>query len=71
MKQLLFAICSIASLLMPAAAQDVISLEGAWDFATGPTAPTSYSDYVMLPGSMLTNGKGDDVSVRTLSLIHI
>ena len=46
-------------------AQSVLSLDGAWDFATGPQQPVTYSDYVMLPGSMLTNGKGDVVSVRT------
>ena len=53
-------------------AQQAISLEGAWDFTmdrSEPSAhslpPTSYDDYVMLPGSMLTNGKGDVVSVKT------
>ena len=46
-------------------AQDPISLEGAWDFATGNDMPVRYTDYVMLPGSMLTNGKGDPVSVNT------
>jgi hypothetical protein len=50
-------------------AQQVISLEGAWDFRMGDTdaktVPESYDDYVMLPGSMLTNGKGIPVSVNT------
>lgn len=53
-------------------AQQTITLEGAWDFATDcsepsahPQPPVSYDDYVMLPGSMLTNGKGDAVSVKT------
>ena len=36
-------------------AQDTISLMGSWDFATGDSA--TYNDYVMLPGSMQTNGK--------------
>ena len=40
-----------------------ISLAGAWDFALGDS--TSYNDYVMLPGSMLTNGKGDIVTTKT------
>ena len=40
-----------------------ISLAGAWDFAMGDS--TSYNDYVMLPGSMLTNGKGDIVTTKT------
>ena len=44
-------------------AQQRISLAGTWDFAVG-DAP-SYDDHVTLPGSMLTNGKGDDVSLKT------
>ena len=44
-------------------AQQIISLEGAWDFCVGDSA--HYDDYVMLPGSMLTNGKGNDVDVYT------
>lgn len=40
-----------------------IGLSGEWDFATG-TMP-DYREKITLPGSMLTNGKGDDVSVRT------
>ena len=44
-------------------AQQIISLEGSWDFAVGDSA--HYDDYVMLPGSMLTNGKGNDVDVNT------
>lgn len=51
--------------------QQIISLEGAWDFLQGDPigysggVPSCYNDYVMLPGSMLTNGKGDPVSVKT------
>ena len=44
-------------------AQQVISLAGAWDFAMGETP--QYDDYVMLPGSMLSNEKGHRVSVET------
>ena len=40
-----------------------ISLAGAWDFAMGDS--TAYNDYVMLPGSMLTNGMGDIVTTKT------
>ncbi len=49
-------------------AQQVISLAGAWDFSTNPPSlgEGSGEGYVILPGSMLTNGKGDDVSVNTL-----
>ena len=54
-------------------AQRIINLSGSWDFAMGDgaalpegtTPPTGYNDYVMLPGSMLTNGKGLPVSVST------
>ena len=44
-------------------AQEVLSLAGAWDLSLNDS--THYDDYVMLPGSMLTNGKGDPVSVDT------
>jgi len=53
------------------AAQQIISLDGPWDFfldrdnTLEPPADAQYTDYVMLPGSMLTNEKGDPVSVRT------
>jgi len=54
-------------------AQRTVTLAGAWDFRMGDPKgyadngmpPTSYKDYVMLPGSMLTNGKGDPVGVKT------
>ena len=44
-------------------AQEVISLEGSWDLSIDDSV--SYNDYVMLPGSMLTNGKGVPVTVDT------
>ena len=59
----------IASLLIshislsPVAAQEVISLTGAWDFSV--TDSARFDDYIMLPGSMLTNGKGNPVSAKT------
>lgn len=40
-----------------------ISLSGEWEFCTGDRP--EYGDRVTLPGSMLTNGKGDDVTVDT------
>ena len=40
-----------------------IDLAGIWKFAMGDEP--NYNDHVMLPGSMLTNDKGDDVSVNT------
>jgi len=60
---LFFILCSL--FISSAAAQDYISLEGAWDFAVSDGTPAAYDDYVMLPGSMLTNDKGNPVSVRT------
>lgn len=46
-----------------ASARKEIDLSGEWKFAMGDN-PT-YTDHVQLPGSMLTNGKGHDVSVET------
>ena len=53
-----------------APAQEIISLEGAWDFKLEPgpdfvLQDAQFDDYVILPGSMLTNGKGTPVSVNT------
>ncbi|MBO6013468.1 MAG: beta-galactosidase [Bacteroidales bacterium] len=46
-----------------------INLSGTWQFSIDRTPegvrPTVYTDEVTLPGSMLTNGKGDDVSIHT------
>ena len=44
-------------------AQETLSLEGSWDFAVGDKP--IYNDYVVLPGSMLTNDKGDPVGMKT------
>ena len=44
-------------------AQEAISLTGDWELSLGDSL--HYNDYVMLPGSLLTNGKGDPVSVKT------
>ena len=46
-----------------AGARDYISLEGTWQFGYGPEAV--YDDTIVLPGSMLTNGKGNDVDTDT------
>ena len=40
-----------------------IDLAGIWKFAMGDEP--NYNDHVMLPGSMLTNDKGEDLSVNT------
>lgn len=52
-RYLLIILCQMV--MMASFAQETISLEGSWDFATGDSA--IYKDYVMLPGSMLTNSK--------------
>ena len=44
-------------------AQETINLAGDWELSLGDSL--HYNDYVMLPGSLLTNGKGDPVSVKT------
>ena len=44
-------------------AQESISLSGTWELSLGDSL--HYNDYVILPGSLLTNGKGDPVSVKT------
>lgn len=60
-----FAIQAAAlSLTLCAGAQGkVIDLAGKWDFGYG--SEKGYGDTVTLPGSMLTNGKGNDVDAGT------
>lgn len=43
--------------------QETVNLAGSWQLAIGDTA--KYTDDVVLPGSMLTNGKGNPVTVNT------
>ncbi len=43
-----------------------IDLSGEWQFQTGDaTPPTAYTDKIQLPGSMLTNSKGNNVNILT------
>ena len=58
----LLALCLLLD-FCPSRAQEIISLAGPWDISIGDS--TKYDDYVMLPGSMLTNDKGNPVSVNT------
>ena len=51
-------------LCCPLFAQQTVDLSGRWDFAMG-DAP-HYNDHVTLPGSMLTNGKGNPVTAHTV-----
>ena len=65
MKRLLYTIAIVIASLssLSVSAQEVVNLSGAWDFCVGETP--LYQDQVVLPGSMLTNGKGDPVSLKT------
>ena len=60
MRKYLFAI--LAAFCSAAVAQ-TIDLSGEWNFAMGDKP--EYDDKITLPGSMLTNGKGDEVTVDT------
>ena len=62
----------LALLLLPVQAQEIIHLAGLWNFYMGDAPADSAkarldasNEFVMLPGSMLTNGKGVPVSVKT------
>ena len=77
MRKLFVAIIMLTALAVNA--QDVVSLAGMWKFTTvegkaeagsSPfTLRSSLKDQIKLPGSMLTNGKGDLVNVQTESKI--
>ena len=45
------------------AVHERIDLSGSWQFGMGDTE--HYDDHILLPGSMLTNGKGYDVDIHT------
>jgi beta-galactosidase/beta-glucuronidase len=51
---------SLLMLVLPALAQQHIDLSGEWQFRS-----ERETGVVRLPGSMLTNGKGDEVTVNT------
>ena len=61
MKRLFFILLFFYSYTLSFA--QTIDLRGAWDLSLKDS--TKYDDYVILPGSLLTNGKGDPVSVHT------
>ena len=58
---LAFVLCVLLGINVKA--QNVISLSGEWDFCMG--NQPQYTDHIVLPGSMLTNGKGHPVNVNT------
>ena len=58
-----YSLFTIHDPLSTASAQETLSLSGFWDYSLGDSL--HYNDQVILPGSLLTNGKGDPVSVKT------
>ena len=76
MKKLTFIICILAFLMMgfqKNVQAQKIALNGSWQFAVDPTdkgiSEAWYNlvlkDQIALPGSMASNGKGDDVTLKT------
>ncbi|MCL4483102.1 MAG: hypothetical protein M1445_10950 [Bacteroidetes bacterium] len=76
MKKLTFIICILAFLMMgfqKNVQAQKIALNGSWQFAVDPTdkgiSEAWYNqvlkDKITLPGSMASNGKGDDVTLKT------
>ena len=69
MRKYVFLIALVAVLTVRA--QEIISLAGSWDFTVEPDTAVfdyrtaAFDDYVILPGSMLTNGKGNPVTTKT------
>ena len=68
MKRIIVFITLLAA-ISSLAAQTAIDLSGEWRFAIDRSAegvkPSSYDATIILPGSMLTNGLGDDVDIHT------
>ncbi len=65
----LFRVLLLSAMSLTTYSQNVIDLGGTWQFAIDRSAegnkPKKYRETIELPGSMLTNGKGDDVSIET------
>ena len=62
-KRLLTILSTVLLCMITTQAQRVIDLKGLWQFGTGDAE--HYDDQVQLPGSMLTNDKGEDVDIHT------
>lgn len=63
MKQLPLLCLSYVLMLLAACTRTTIDLSGEWQFSMGDVP--EFTDRITLPGSMLTNGKGYDVTVDT------
>ncbi len=64
MKRHFFLLMTLCMAVLQTVAQHSIDLSGTWDLALG--EKPRYTDHVTLPGSLLTNDKGDDVTVNTI-----
>ena len=72
---LIILVAVLACLPLIMRGQQIISLAGPWEFSTRDVFPplsssqqaasAANTDYLMLPGSMLTNDKGNPVSIQT------
>ncbi len=60
-KRLITILCSIC--MLTACTRNTIDLSGEWQFSMGEVP--EWNDHIILPGSMLTNGKGHDVTADT------
>ena len=56
-------LCLLFLMISAGVSAQVIDLSGSWGFAVG--EPPVYSDVITLPGSMVTEHKGNDVTVDT------
>lgn len=63
MRRELLILMIMAAFAAEARNENTIDLSGTWDFGYGDTKV--YDDVITLPGSMLTNGKGNDVDAST------
>ncbi len=63
MKKIIPSIALIYASVAFGASNNKIDLSGIWQFGYGDTPV--YNDEIVLPGSMLTNGKGNDVDTDT------
>ena len=63
MKKIIMLIILVAAIEI-VEAQQRIDLSGKWKIGIG--TESSFDDFVSLPGSMQTNGKGDNVTARTV-----
>lgn len=63
MKKTILSIALLSAAVSYAGTDNRIDLSGTWQFGYG--EQPAYNDDVILPGSMLTNGKGDDVDTKT------